>query len=116
MGILPLGMIRTSNPESKPEMIDPLCKLNNRRKKRTVQKPVRWNTRLGAGHCTPLARFNRALLTLLGVQRYATEAWAVLLELKFLRTRTTQQHVIDVTCLLANEKCGFFLFLALGHG
>lgn len=71
---------------------------------------------LGEGTFTTPKGISASLLTLFRVKRYATEAWAVLFELKFLRTWTTQQHVIDVTCLLANEKCGFFLFLALGHG
>ncbi len=49
------------------------------------------------------------------MQRHATEAAIVFLELEFLPARPAQKYVVDITRLLANEERGFLFLLALGH-
>ncbi len=56
-----------------------------------------------------------ALFTFFDVQRHATEAAIVFLELEFLTARPAQKYVVDITRLLANEERGFLFLFALGH-
>ncbi len=56
------------------------------------------------------------LLLLFEVQRVPAKAWAVLLQLQLLTPRLTDDGVVVISRLLADEENGFGFFLALGHG